>query len=89
MAVNPLRQSQSDSLSPHPPAHAGGNPDLCVCDSCLYPIEINVKLSAAKGGVRMKTNPAYVEALKTVVRNSPYPRHMSMTLDHIDMEHQP
>jgi len=34
----------------------------------------------------MKANPAYVETLKTVVRDSPYPSHMAMTLDHIDMD---
>jgi uncharacterized protein (TIGR00369 family) len=34
----------------------------------------------------MKANPAYVAALKTMVRNSPYPSHMAMTLDHIEMD---
>ena len=34
----------------------------------------------------MKVNPAYVDALKAVVRNSPYPSHMRMTLDHIDID---
>jgi uncharacterized protein (TIGR00369 family) len=29
-------------------------------------------------------NPAYVEELKTIVKNSPYPRHMAMELDHIE-----
>ena len=34
----------------------------------------------------MKVNPAYVEALKSVVRKSPYPSHMRMVLDHIDID---
>jgi len=29
-------------------------------------------------------NPDYVEALKAVVATSPFPKHMSMTLDHIE-----
>jgi uncharacterized protein (TIGR00369 family) len=33
-----------------------------------------------------KVNPAYVEALKTVVKTSPYPSHMRMTLDHIAID---
>jgi uncharacterized protein (TIGR00369 family) len=33
----------------------------------------------------MKTiNPAYIEELKSVVRQSPYPRHMSMEIAHIE-----
>jgi len=31
-------------------------------------------------------NPAYVEELKKVVKKSPYPRHMSMVLDHIEID---
>jgi len=35
----------------------------------------------------MKTvNPAYIEALKKVVKNSPYPRHMAMVLNHIELD---
>ena len=35
----------------------------------------------------MKTvNPAYIEELKKVVKKSPYPRHMSMVLDHIEID---
>ena len=34
----------------------------------------------------MKANPAYIKALETLVHESPYPRHMSMTLDRIDMD---
>jgi len=34
----------------------------------------------------MKVNPSYVEALKRVVKNSPYPSHMAMTLDHIEID---
>jgi len=34
----------------------------------------------------MKVNPAYVEALKSLVRNSPYPNHMRMVLDHIEID---
>ena len=35
----------------------------------------------------MKTvNPAYIEKLKRVVKESPYPKHMSMTLDHIEID---
>jgi len=35
----------------------------------------------------MKTvNPAYIEELKNVVKKSPYPRHMSMVLDHIEID---
>jgi len=31
-------------------------------------------------------NPAYIEELKTVVKQSPYPRHMGMVLDHIEID---
>jgi len=31
-------------------------------------------------------NPAYVEELKKVVKKSPYPRHMAMVLDHIEID---
>ena len=31
-------------------------------------------------------NPAYIEALKALVKNSPYPRHMSMVLDQIEID---
>ena len=31
-------------------------------------------------------NPAYVEALKNVVKESPYPSHMRMVLDHIEID---
>lgn len=31
-------------------------------------------------------NPAYVETLKNVVKESPYPRHMRMALDHIEID---
>jgi uncharacterized protein (TIGR00369 family) len=31
-------------------------------------------------------NPAYVEELKAVVKKSPYPRHMAMELDHIELD---
>jgi len=31
-------------------------------------------------------NPAFVEALKATVKNSPYPTHMRMTLDRIDID---
>ncbi|WP_319523324.1 PaaI family thioesterase [uncultured Desulfosarcina sp.] len=34
----------------------------------------------------MKVNPAYVEELKAVVRKSPYPSHMRMVLDHIEID---
>ena len=34
----------------------------------------------------MKVNPSYVEALKRVVKNSPYPSHMAMALDHIEID---
>jgi len=35
----------------------------------------------------MKTaNPAYIKELKTVVKKSPYPKHMAMTLDHIEID---
>lgn len=34
----------------------------------------------------MNVNPAYVEALKTTVRESPYPSHMAMVLDQIEMD---
>ena len=33
-----------------------------------------------------KVNPDYVEALKATVKNSPYPSHMRMTLDHIEID---
>ena len=33
-----------------------------------------------------KVNPAYVEALKGMVKNSPYPSHMQMTLDQIEFD---
>ena len=33
-----------------------------------------------------KVNPAYVEALKTTVKNSPYPAHMRMVLDRIEID---
>ncbi len=34
----------------------------------------------------LEANPTYVEALKAVVKKSPYPSHMRMTLDHIEMD---
>jgi uncharacterized protein (TIGR00369 family) len=35
----------------------------------------------------MKTiNPEYIEALKAAVKKSPYPRHMAMELDHIELD---
>lgn len=35
----------------------------------------------------MKTvNPEYIEALKKVVKNSPYPMHMAMVLNHIELD---
>lgn len=34
----------------------------------------------------MKVNPAYVEALKALVRKSPYPSHMRMVLNHIEID---
>lgn len=34
----------------------------------------------------MTANPAYVEALKDMVKNSPYPSHMQMTLDQIEFD---
>ena len=34
----------------------------------------------------MQANPAYVEALKDMVKNSPYPSHMQMTLDQIALD---
>ena len=34
----------------------------------------------------MKVNPSYVEALKRVVKKSPYPSHMAMVLDHIELD---
>ena len=34
----------------------------------------------------MRVNPAYVEALKSIVKESPYPSHMAMVLDHIDID---
>ena len=35
----------------------------------------------------MKTaNPAYIEMLKSVVKNSPYPKHMAMELVHIELD---
>ena len=33
-----------------------------------------------------KVNPAYVEALKTIVKKSPYPSHMRMVLDRIEID---
>ncbi len=33
-----------------------------------------------------KVNPAYVEALQEVVKKSPYPSHMRMTLDQIEID---
>ena len=33
-----------------------------------------------------QVNPDYVEALKTTVKNSPYPSHMRMTLDSIEID---
>ncbi|WP_022669279.1 PaaI family thioesterase [Desulfospira joergensenii] len=33
-----------------------------------------------------KPNPEYIDALKLVVKNSPYPRHMAMELDRIGLE---
>ena len=32
----------------------------------------------------MKVNPVYVEALKALVKKSPYPSHMRMVLNHIE-----
>jgi uncharacterized protein (TIGR00369 family) len=34
----------------------------------------------------MKLNPAYVEALKSTVKNSPYPTHMRMALTQIEID---
>lgn len=34
----------------------------------------------------MKVNPFYVETLKTVVKESPYPSHMRMVLEHIEID---
>ena len=34
----------------------------------------------------LKTNPDYVKALKKIVNTSPYPTHMSMQLDAIDLD---
>lgn len=31
-------------------------------------------------------NPAFVETLKATVKNSPYPTHMRMTLDHVELD---
>ena len=31
-------------------------------------------------------NPAYIKELKTVFKKSPYPKHMAMTLDHIEID---
>lgn len=31
-------------------------------------------------------NPAYIEELKNVVKRSPYPRHMAMVLNHIELD---
>jgi len=31
-------------------------------------------------------NPVFVEILKTTVKNSPYPTHMRMTLDHVEID---
>jgi len=31
-------------------------------------------------------NPAFVETLKATVKNSPYPTHMRMTLEHVEMD---
>jgi uncharacterized protein (TIGR00369 family) len=33
-----------------------------------------------------KVNLAYIEALKRIVAESPYPRHMAMVLDHIEID---
>ena len=33
-----------------------------------------------------RINPIYIEELKSVVKESPYPRHMSMELDHIELD---
>jgi len=33
-----------------------------------------------------KVNPAYIKALKIVVKNSPYPAHMRMALDQIEKD---
>jgi uncharacterized protein (TIGR00369 family) len=34
----------------------------------------------------VKVNPSFVEELKSVVKKSPYPSHMAMVLDHIDID---
>lgn len=35
----------------------------------------------------MKTiNPVYIQELKSLVKQSPYPRHMSMEIDHIELD---
>ncbi len=34
----------------------------------------------------LSVNPDYVEELKTIVKQSPYPRHMNMVLDSIEMD---
>lgn len=31
-------------------------------------------------------NPEYVRELKTIVRKSPFPRHMAIVLDHIEID---
>ena len=34
-----------------------------------------------------KVNPTYIETLKQAVKNSPYPRHMAMVLEQVDIDH--
>ena len=47
---------------------------------------IQLKSYQETDGIRMEVNPAYVEALKRVVRKSPYPNHMRMRLNYIAMD---
>jgi uncharacterized protein (TIGR00369 family) len=42
-------------------------------------------ISCSKGEP-VKENPIFVEELKSVVKKSPYPSHMGMVLDHIDID---
>ena len=67
----------------HPARHGG------LCDPSKDPQPCLTDASAPKlyreNEKLMKTvNPAYIEELKQIVNTSPYPRHMSMALHHIE-----
>lgn len=52
----------------------------------MYAFKLHTSYIAGWKGVLMKVNPSYVEALKSVVNKSPYPSHMAMMLDHIEID---